>query len=90
MAHGGHIYRENYEFTSAKGPAPTSTYSHGQNLRHGDLGPMARGGHTLGTTPGGSILEFTYIGGLVPSLVTSHCQVLHPGGRKSMARVKLA
>jgi hypothetical protein len=39
--------------------------------------------------PGGSILEFTYIGGPVPSLVTSHGQVLHPGGQKSMAHDEL-
>ena len=89
MVHGGHICHENYEFTSVKGPSPASTYSHSPNLHHGDLGPMARGEHTLGTIPGGSIPGFTYIGGAVPSLVTSHGQVLHPGDRKSMAHDKL-
>jgi hypothetical protein len=80
MAHGGHICRENYRFIGANGPAPMSAYSHGPNLHHGDLGPVAHGGHTLGTAPGGSILEVTYIGGPVPSLVISHGQILHPGG----------
>jgi hypothetical protein len=49
MAHGGHIRRENYEFIGVKGPAPASAYSHSPNLCHGDLGPVARGGHTLET-----------------------------------------
>jgi len=89
MTHGGHIHHENYEFTDVGGPAPASACSHGPNLCHGDLDPVARSGHTLGTTPDGSILGFTYIWGPVPSLVTSHGQVLHPRGRKSMARVEL-
>ena len=63
MAHGGHIRRENYELYDIKGLAPTSTYSHDPNLHHRDLGPVARDGHTLGTTPGGSNPEFTYVGG---------------------------
>ena len=51
---------------------------------------MARGGHTLETAPSGSIPEFTYVGGPVPSLVTGHGQVFHLGGRKSMAHDELA
>jgi hypothetical protein len=35
----------------------------GPNIHHGDLGPVARSGHTLGTASGSGILEFTYIGG---------------------------
>jgi hypothetical protein len=35
----------------------------GPNLHHGDLGLVARGGHTLKTASGSGILEFTYIGG---------------------------
>jgi hypothetical protein len=80
MAHGGHIRRENYEFIDVKGPAPASAYSHSPNLCHGDLGPMAHGGHTLETTLDGSIPEFDYVGGPVPSLVSSHGYVLRPGG----------
>ena len=89
MAHGGHIRCENYEFAGIGGPAPTSAYSRCRSLRHGDLGLMAHGGYTLRTTPGGSISEFTYIVGPVPSLVTSHGQVLHPRGRRPMAFDKL-
>ena len=63
MAHGGHIRHENYEFTSIKGSALVSTNGHGPNLYNRDLGPVACGGHTLRTTPDGSILEFTYVGG---------------------------
>jgi hypothetical protein len=63
MAHGGHIRRENYKFTSVRGPAPASAYSHGPNLCHEDIGPMAHSGHTLGTAPDGNIPEFTYMGG---------------------------
>jgi hypothetical protein len=59
MAHDGHIHRENYEFTGVKGLVPVPAYSRGPNLRHVDLGSVARGGHTLGTTLGGSIPEFT-------------------------------
>ena len=62
MAHGGHVYRESYEFTNVKELAPVSTYSHGPNLCPEDLGPVAHSGHTLGTAPGSGIPEFTYIG----------------------------
>ena len=89
MAHSGHIRRESYEFTDVKGPAPASAYNRGPNLRHGDLGPVAHGGHTLRTSPGGSVPKFTYIGGPVPCLITSYGQVLHPGGRRSMTRDEL-
>jgi hypothetical protein len=63
MAHSGHILHENYEVTGVRGPAPASAYIRGPNLRHGDLGPVACGGHTLRTVPDGSIPKFTYIGG---------------------------
>ena len=90
MAHGCHIRRENYEFTDVKEPAPASTYYHDPNLRHGYLSPVARGGHTLGTAPDGSIPRFTYVGGSVPSLVTGHGQVFHLGNRRSVAHDELA
>jgi hypothetical protein len=89
MAHGGHIRRENYKFIGVKGPAPASAYSYSPNLCHGDLGPVARGGHTLETVLGSIILEFAYVGGPVPSLVSSHGYVLRPGGWKSMDRGEL-
>jgi hypothetical protein len=63
MAHGGHICHENYKFTDIGGLAPVFAYSHGPNLHHEDIGPMARSGQTLGTAPDGSIPEFTYMGG---------------------------
>jgi hypothetical protein len=66
MAHGGHIYRENYEFTDVEGVAPTSTVSRTPELRSRDLDPMVYGGHALRTALSGSIPEYTYIGGLRP------------------------
>ena len=60
MAHGGHIYRKNYEFISIKGLAPVTACGYDPNLYHRDPRHVARSGHTLGTTSGGSILEFTY------------------------------
>ena len=46
---------------------------------------MAYGGHTIKTTHGGCILEFTYIGGLGPSLTTGHGQAFHPKNQTAMA-----
>jgi hypothetical protein len=66
MAYGDHIRHKNYKFTSIKGPAPTSAYSHDPNLHLGDLGPVAHGRHILGTALRCSILESTYIGGMFP------------------------
>jgi hypothetical protein len=66
MAHGGHIHRENYEFTGVRGPAPPSTFSHNPDLRYRDLDPAIYGERTLRTALSGSILEYTYIGGLYP------------------------
>jgi hypothetical protein len=39
---------------------------------------------TLTTINSGSILEFTYIGGPVPSLATAHGQVFHLGSQRPM------
>jgi hypothetical protein len=66
MAHGDHIHRENYKFTDIKGLVSAPTYSRSPNLCHGDLGSVARGGHSLGTAPDDSIPKFTYIGGQHP------------------------
>ena len=63
MAHGGHIRRENYEFTGVGGPAPMFAFSRIPDLRSGDLDPVVYGRRTLRTTLSGSILESTYIGG---------------------------
>jgi hypothetical protein len=89
MAHGGHIHHENYEFISTEGSAPTSAFSHGRDLRPGDLDPAFQGRHTLKIALSDSIPEFTYIGGLVPSLITSHGQIFHPGIRRPMAHGRL-
>ena len=72
MALGGHIRRKNYEFTSIKGPAPTTARGYDPNLCHRDPGHVACSGCALRTTSGGSILEFTYPEGPVPSLTVSH------------------
>jgi hypothetical protein len=50
---------------------------------------MFHGRHTLRIALSTSILEFTYIGGLVPSLVTSHGQIFHPGIWRPMAHGRL-
>jgi hypothetical protein len=84
MAQGGHICCENYEFIGVKGPAPMFACNHGPNLRHGDMEHVARSGHTLRTASSGSILEFTYLGRLAPSLITGHGQVSCPGKQRSM------
>ena len=47
-------------------------------------------GHTLGTAPGGRILECTYIGGLVPSLIIGHDPVFRLGNPRPMAHDELA
>ena len=75
MARGDHIRHENYEFISVEGPPPTSTHGYDPNLYHRDPGHVAYSGHTLETTSGGSILEFTYLEGLVPSLIAGCGQV---------------
>ena len=90
MAHGGHIRRKNYEFTSIKWPAPTSARSYDPNLYHGDLGRVAHSGHTLRTASSGSILEFTYPEEPVPSLTAGRGQASCLGNRRSTARNELA
>ena len=89
MVHDGHIRHKNYEFISIKGPAPASARGYNPNLCHGDPGHIARSGLTLGTTFDGSILEFTYPEGPVPSLIAGHSQVSHLGNQRSTARNKL-
>jgi hypothetical protein len=89
MAHGGHIHHENYKFIGAEGSAPASAFSHGRDLRPRDLDPAFHGRHTLRIALSGSIPEFTYIGGPVPSLVTSHGQIFHPGIWRPMAHGRL-
>jgi hypothetical protein len=90
MALGGHIRRKNYEFTSIKGPAPTTTHGYDPNLCHRDPGHVAHSGHTLRTAFSGSILEFTYLEGLVSSLTAGRGQASRSGNQRSMARNKLA
>ena len=65
MARSGHVHRENYGFIGAKGPAPMSTFIYSPDFHLGNLGPMAHGGHTSGTTHRGRIPEYTYPEGLV-------------------------
>ena len=65
---------KNYEFIGVKGPVPASAFSRDPDLDPRDLDPTVHGGHTLRTALGGSILEFTYPEGPVPSLITGHGQ----------------
>jgi hypothetical protein len=44
MAHDSHICHENYEFISAGGPAPMSTFSRAPNVRFEDLDPAVYDG----------------------------------------------
>jgi hypothetical protein len=74
MAHNSHFNCENYGFIGPNGLAPTSALSRSLDLHLGNLGPVAHGGHTPGTTHGGCILEYTYLEGPVPSFVASHGQ----------------
>jgi hypothetical protein len=90
MAHGGHIHCENYGFIDANGPASTSTFSHSLGLHLRNLGPVAHGGQTPRTTHGGCISEYTYLEGLVPSLIASHGQVSHLRNQRTTAHDELA
>jgi hypothetical protein len=89
MAHGGHIRHENHEFTGIEGPTPTFAFSSSPNLHPGDLDPVAYDGQTLRTALNSSILEFTYIGGPVPSLIIGHGQVFRLGNQRPMAHGEL-
>jgi hypothetical protein len=51
---------------------------------------MAYGGCILETVQWGCIPEFTYAGGLGPSLITGHGQNFHPGSLRSVAHGRLA
>ena len=50
---------------------------------------MEYGGHTLRTVLSCCIPEFTYIWGLVPSLIIGHGQVSHLGNQRPMAHGEL-
>ena len=89
MAHDGHIHHKNYEFTSIKGPAPATARGYDPDLCHRDPRHVAHSEHTLGTASGGSILEFTYPEGPVPSHITGRGQVSRPGNQRSTARNEL-
>ena len=86
MAHDSHIHHENYEFTGIGGPALVSTFGLVLDLSSRDLDPVVYGGHTLGIALSGSIPEFTYIGGPVPSFAMSRGQVFCPGGHRATAQ----
>jgi len=68
----GHILLGNHTVNHTKGPTPVSALGQGPDPHLGNLGPVAYGGRTLGTARGGCIPEFTYVGGLEPSLTTGH------------------
>ena len=89
MAHDSNIRHENYEFIGNEGPAPVSALSHGSDLRSRDLGPEVHGGHTLGTTLEGCILECTYVRGPISSLITGQGRDFRLGSQRPMAHGKL-
>ena len=89
MAHDGHILCKNYEFISIKGPTPVSVRVYDTNLCHRNPGHVARSGHTLETASDGSILEFTYPKGLVPSPTAGCGQASRSRNQRSTAHNKL-
>jgi hypothetical protein len=90
MALTGHILLENHAVNHTKGPVPTSTFGHKPDLHLRNLGPVAYGGRALRTIRGGCILEFTYVGGLGPSLITNHSRDFHPRNQTAVAHGDLA
>ena len=74
----GHIPLGNHTVDHLRGLAPTSAFSCSSNLHPGGLGLMTHGRHTLRTPHRGCILEFTYVGGLAPSLIAGHGQDFPP------------
>jgi hypothetical protein len=78
MARGGHIHHENYGFIGADGLASMPAISHSLDLHVGNMRSVAHGGHTPETAHGGCILEFIYLKGQEPLLVTGCGQVFHP------------
>jgi hypothetical protein len=90
MARGGRIHCENYGFIGANGPVLVSAISHSPDLHHENLSSMAYGGHTPRNALGDYIPYFTYLEGLVPSLVTNHGQVSHLSKQRTMAHDELA
>ena len=90
MALSGHIPLGNHMVDHLRGPVPTSAFSRVTNLRPRGLGPVTHGGHTLGTPHEDCIPKFTYVGGLAPSLITSHGQDFHLGSLRPVAHGELA
>ena len=72
MPSTGHILLGNHVVNRTKGLTPASALSCDSDLSPIGLDPMVHGGHALGTTLGGCILECTHVRGPLPSLVTSH------------------
>ena len=79
----------NHVVNHTKGPAPAFAFSYGLDLRLGDPDHVARSGHTPETTHGGCVLEFTNIGGLIPSPITGQGQDFHLGSQRPMAHGEL-
>jgi hypothetical protein len=66
-ASDGCIRLGNLKFTNINRLTSTFTSNPGQVLYPRDLNPTVHGGITLGTAPGGHILEFAHAGGPVPT-----------------------
>lgn len=88
-APSGSIRHGNPKFISVDGPVPTSIFGLGQALQPGVLNSVAYGGHTLKMAPSGCITKFTYVGGLVPALITVHNPVFYLGNLGPMAHGEL-
>jgi hypothetical protein len=85
----GHILLGNHAVNHTKGPAPAA-FNRGPDLHSRGLDYVIHDGHTLRTPLGGCIPEFTYMGGLAPSLTTGYNQDFHLGSQKPMAHGELA
>ena len=90
MASTSHILLGNHAVNHTKELTPVSALGHGPDPHLRNLGPVAYDGRTLETTCGGCILEYTYLEGLVPSLVATHGQVSRLRNQRTMAHDKLS
>ena len=84
MTSTGHILLGNHMVNRTEGPMPTSTLSCDLDLHPKGLDPAVHGEHTLGTTLGGCIPEYTRMRNPMPSLITGHSQDFHLGCQTAM------
>ena len=85
MPSTGHILLGNHAVNRTKGPTLASALSYDLGLHLRGLNPAGHGGHTLGTTLGGCILECTRVRAPMPSLITGHSRDFHLRGQTATA-----